>query len=393
MRLKMNRKIGLLLFGESDLPVIAYKDAGMFLYELSKNFDWQVIYLYFRRTHHTNVEWNPAFLEYVKPVCIGNADCYKEQVTLAKKYILQHGLEYDVFMFFNYGSVIWKLAKLCKKVNPNVVVYSKLDMGIGGFVHFCNNKFGSSVKNWFEKVKSRYVDFFTVETKAYFDELKQTSIFRNRIGYLPNGVSLLNIDMDNIESNKKENIIITIGRLGDYSKHTELLVDAIQLLPKKLLENWKFYFVGPSTTDFYNYVIRLKRMDEMFNKNIILTGEITNRDQLYSLCKKSKIICMPSRSEGACIAVIEAMYFGAYPVITNYSAFALDTTDYGQLGTIVQQNVKSLSQSLISVMENPKLNELNFECQNYARSKFDYYILAKRLNDFLENLIKCKIYH
>lgn len=134
-------------------------------------------------------------------------------------------------------------------------------------------------------------------------------------------------------------------------------------------------------------------MDEMFNKNIILTGEITNRDQLYSLCKKSKIICMPSRSEGACIAVIEAMYFGAYPVITNYSAFALDTTNYGQLGTIVQQNVKSLSQSLISVMENPKLNELNFECQNYARSKFDYYILAKRLNDFLENLIKCKIYH
>lgn len=54
---------------------------------------------------------------------------------------------------------------------------------------------------------------------------------------------------------------------------------------------------------------------------------------------------------------------------------------------------KSLSQSLISVMDNPKLNELNFECQNYARSKFDYYILAKRLNDFLENLMKCKIHH
>lgn len=27
----MNRKIGLLLFGESDLPVIAYKDAGWIL--------------------------------------------------------------------------------------------------------------------------------------------------------------------------------------------------------------------------------------------------------------------------------------------------------------------------------------------------------------------------
>ncbi len=388
-RLKMSKKLGLLLFGESDLPVIAYKDAGMFLYELSKNFNWQVTYLYFSRTRHPNVRWNPAFLDYVKPICIGSADTYKDQVNLAKKYILQHGLEYNVFMFFNYGSVIWKLAKLCKKINPNVVVYSKLDMGIGGFTHFHNNKFG----NWFEKTKSRYVDFFTVETKRYFDELKNISVFQNRIGYLPNGVSLLNADLETIESNKKENIILTVGRLGDYSKNTELLVDAIPLIPRKLLENWKFYFVGPSTKDFHNYIARLKKVDDIFNKNIILTGEIKNRTQLYSLCKKSKIICMPSRSESTCIAVIEAMYFGAYPVITNYSDFVLDTTNCGQLGTIVQQNAKSLSQSLMSVMENPKLNELNSECQNYARSKFDYPILAKKLDEFLGNIMKFKVHH
>ena len=235
--------------------------------------------------------------------------------------------------------------------------------------------------------------FFTVETKRYFDELKNISVFQNRIGYLPNGVSLLNADLETIESNKKENIILTVGRLGDYSKNTELLVDAIPLIPRKLLENWKFYFVGPSTKDFHNYIARLKKVDDIFNKNIILTGEIKNRTQLYSLCKKSKIICMPSRSESTCIAVIEAMYFGAYPVITNYSDFVLDTTNCGQLGTIVQQNAKSLSQSLMSFMENPKLNELNSECQNYARSKFDYPILAKKLDEFLGNIMKFKVHH
>ncbi len=40
------------------------------------------------------------------------------------------------------------------------------------------------LRNYAEKLKSQYVDLFTVETKSYFDALSKTSVFRNRLGYL-----------------------------------------------------------------------------------------------------------------------------------------------------------------------------------------------------------------
>ena len=49
--------------------------------------------------------------------------------------------------------------------------------------------------------------------------MKKLPIFKNRIIYLPNGVSLLDVDINTVEKNHKENIVITLGRLGDYAKH------------------------------------------------------------------------------------------------------------------------------------------------------------------------------
>lgn len=48
-------------------------------------------------------------------------------------------------MLFNYGSTNWKLARLARKINPNIIVYCKLDMGIGGFSHFVNHRFGEGL--------------------------------------------------------------------------------------------------------------------------------------------------------------------------------------------------------------------------------------------------------
>lgn len=117
-----------------------------------------------------------------------------------------------------------------------------------------------------------------------------------------------------------------------------------------------------------------------------MTGEIRDRTKLYSLCKKAKIICMPSRHESTCIATIEAMYFGAYPIITEYSAFALDTTNQKKLGTIVMPTAEDVAAALVNTMENQALPELNLQCQKYARSQFDYSVLAKRLYSYLSKI-------
>lgn len=225
--------------------------------------------------------------------------------------------------------------------------------------------------------------FFSVETKLYFESLKKLSVFRDKIMYLPNGVSLLDVNLNEVEKYDKENIIITIGRLGDYSKHNELLLEAMVLLPEYILKKWKFYFVGPYTKEFAIYLKRFILDNPKIKNSIVLTGKVENRTALYSLCKRAKIICMTSRSESVCIAVVEAMYFGAYPVLTNYSDFVLDATNQGKLGCITEHTAKSVSNALRKTIEDEGLSDLNIECQKYARKYFNYKRLAGVLDDFI----------
>lgn len=343
-------------------------------------------YLYFNTTYFTE-NWNEEFLKYVESICIGNAIHGKDQKELAKNWVQKHAKELDVLMLFNYGSTTWKLARLAKKANPNIIVYSKLDMGIGGFSHFVNHRFGITLKNYFEKLKSSYVDWFTVETKEYFDALSKTSVFKNRIAYLPNGVSLLNVNTALVEKQEKENIVLASGRIGLHVKNNELLVDAIQKLPRDIVDTWRFYFVGPYTDAFYQYVEAARSSKPYLADKIILTEGIMDRDQLYSYYKRAKIICMTSRSESTCIATLEAMYFGAYPVITRYSSFADDTTNYEKCGTIVSANADILAEVLAKKMQDPELVAQGNECQWYARKMFNYDVLAGKLDQQLRRLM------
>lgn len=380
------KHIALIKFDDSDNPWMVYKDVGMLLYKLAQKHNWKSTYLYFDTTFCTR-NWSPAFTAYVDPVCMGKAIEFKEQLKLAKKYIKEHAKEIDVLMFFNYGSTIWKLARLAKKFNPHIIVYSKLDMGIGGYTHFVNHRFGISLKNQFEKLKSSYVDWFTVETKEYYEGLKKTSVFKDRIGYLPNGVSLLDTDITQIESHPKENIVLTSGRLGEYVKNNELLVDAITKIPESVISSWKFYFVGPYTSQFEQYINHVKAQYPPLKNKIFLTGSIMDRNRLYSLYRRAKIICMTSRTEGACIAAIEAMYFGAYPIITRYSSFAMDTTNNENCGIIIPSDAEVIAKILTSKMEDTLLNTYAIKCQTYARRMFNYEILADRLDKQLRKLV------
>lgn len=382
----MDLRIGTILFGPSDQSVLMYKDVGMVLYSLAKSYHWKAHY-YFFKTKKEEPDWAASFLKYVTPVCIAEESAYKKQVQLAKQYLQAHAKELDVLMLFNYGSTNWKLARVAKKVNPHIVVYCKLDMGASGFSHFVNHRFGITLKNYFEKLKSSYVDWFTVETKEYFDALSKTSVFKNRIAYLPNGVSLLNVNTALVEKQEKENIVLASGRIGLPVKNNELLVDAIQKLPRDIVDTWRFYFVGPYTDAFYQYVEAARSSKPYLADKIILTGGIMDRDQLYSYYKRAKIICMTSRSEGACIATLEAMYFGAYPVITRYSSFADDTTNYEKCGTIVSANADILAEVLAKKMQNPELVAQGNECQWYARKMFNYDVLAGKLDQQLRNLM------
>ena len=98
---------------------------------------------------------------------------------------------------------------------------------------------------------------------------------------------------------------------------------------------------------------------------------------------------MTSLSESTCISTLEGMYFGTYPVITNYSDFTLDTTNNNKVGCIVEnKNINALVSSLKHIMSDNNLYCKGVESQSYVRSVFDYGVLTKSLDSILRRYIK-----
>lgn len=373
-----------ILSGPSYDSVIAYKDAGMLLYELNKSFNYTANYCGCNSSEY-NTTWNPQFLKSVWVTKISESLEFKQQVLDIKKYIKDHIINYDAVIFFNYGNTTYKLAKLCKQINPKIVVYVKLDMGRGGYAHFSPNRHFAFLRSRLEMFKSRYIDFFTVETKEYYNTLKNSPMFKDRLYYLPNGVSTLGIDDATVNIDQKENIVITVGRLGIYEKNTELFLNSILEIPDKIRSQWKFYFVGPQTKEFSQYITKFLEENPRLVSNIIQLGNITDRNELADLLKQSKIICMPSRTEGACIATLEGMYFGCVPIISRYSSFVRDTTNNETIGKVVDDYTSSgFAKAMVEYMKDEALLKSEVEkAISYARDTFDYKTIGTELNRLL----------
>lgn len=363
-------------------PSHLVKDPGSYAYYLSKECGWKTSFAYFSSEEFHN----PNFEKYTELVYLGSENDFGNQQQVIKQYIKSHASKLDIVMLMNYGSATYHLAAYCKKVNKNITVYSKLDMGESGFAHFYDGTWQRKLKNYVEVWKSRHVDCFTVENRYFYDILKQTSVFKDKIGYIPNCVCTADVDVEAIDCETKENIIITVGRLGDWYKNNELLIDAVGLLPDSILSSWKLYLVGPCTAELQAYVKQKIAIKPILKDFIVLTGAVYDRTELYKLYARAKIFTLTSRSESFGIATIEAMYFGAYPILTDFGSITRDITKDEKYGRVVKNFVpNALCTGLIDITRDEELEKKCFIVQDYTRQSFDYEKWAKTLAEYLED--------
>lgn len=370
------------------------KEMCAYPYYLGKNHGWSCTYAYF-----TNGEplRNARFEQHCTLQYLGRADDYGRQREIAANYLRQHVKELDVLCFFHYGGASYSLARLAKRLNPKVKVYVKLDMNESGFSHFFDGTFLRKIHLLPEYWKSRAVDLFTVENRSFYKILKSLRLFRNRIEYLPNAVSLFGAEsVDSARPKRKENIVLSVGRLGEHVKNNELLVEAMRKVDREIFDDWKVLLVGPAEAHFVEYVNRACEADAWMVEHLVLFGEVRDRTRLYDLYARAKIMCMTSRSESFCIALMEAMYFGAYPIITNFGRIVEDFVPHswtehspcGHNGIVVpQEDVDALVAALEKAAADEKLPCLCQEVERFARDNFSYDVWAKELDGYLTDLL------
>ena len=374
----------LMIFFEDSTTAHLTKEMCSYPYYLGKNHGWTCTYAYFG---HACLQ-NSDFERYCALVYLGDEIDYSNKKKIAAEYVRAHAVDYDILMFSNYGGASYTLARLAKRLNPSIRVYSKLDMNESGFAHFYDGTFLRRLKVIPEYWKSAAIDLFTVENRSFYETLKNMCLFRNRIEYLPNPVSLFGVDLAEIKSpQERENIILTVGRPGVPVKNTELFVEAVQKVDRRQFDDWKFYIVGEPEAHFRAYVEKITQGDPWIAQRLLLCGRMSDRRELYELYAKSKVMCMTSRSESFCIAVSEAMYFGAYPVLTNFGRIVKDLTDNGRYGTVVpQEDAAALTAALERTAQRADLPALSREIRQFARSSFDYDHWTAKLDEYLMRL-------
>lgn len=97
------------------------------------------------------------------------------------------------------------------------------------------------------------MDLLTVETQCLYDRLYKEFIdvydIKLKLVLMPNGFdeeTLKTLSIVEKDFGHKENIMITVGRLGTYQKNTEMLLNALDLME---LRDWKVYLIGSISED------------------------------------------------------------------------------------------------------------------------------------------------
>ena len=305
-------------------------------------------------------------------------------------YLLNHSKSIAVLNLFHFKKDHILYLLIYKLVNPQGKAYIKLDMDILFFKNYNAFLFSNyRIKNFFLKALTTWIfkltDLFSVETDQAKDYLLNVyPELHNKLICIPNGVDNLYLDKEiPIKAfQEKENIILTVGRIGTEQKNTALLLDALKITD---LKDWKVYILGPIEESFKKYIADFYKEYPQLENKVIFTGNITDRKELFDWYNKSKIFCLSSRYEGFPIAFPEALYFGNYLISSPVSS-AEHITSNGKYGTVARADAHEFSKAIQNSIEPDFLSSQRYEeIRRFSKDNFTWPGIVKKLADQIKS--------
>jgi glycosyltransferase involved in cell wall biosynthesis len=232
-------------------------------------------------------------------------------------------------------------------------------------------------------------DVITVENKSLLGFLRTEhpglKAVADRIYYLPDGVdvdklSLLTADIDEIE---KEDLILHVGRLGTYQKGSEIIIEAFANVAQAFPE-WKLVLTGKMEAQFKDYFREFLERHESIRERIHYLGFLDNREKLYDYYKRSKILAIPSRSEGFSLASIEAGYFGNVILGSDIPSLR-ELTNKGKLGYLCSvDDVECFMKTLQYLLSNDgEIRAKSKLIRRFIIDNYDWHRICRDLHDMI----------
>ena len=350
------KKKKIILFLDTVYDGIFTKDVGILLFVMQKYYDYDVEII---------AKSNDCKQEYPKNMKVSIITDEDEQnLRISAADVLYI---FGIYQHYSAAMVAYKEKK------PDGKIYCKLDMNELWLMRLAQKSF-----SWTYHFLN-YCDLVTVECKRMQNLIKQ--YWQIEVEYIPNGYYDF-WEENIIPYSIKRNIILTVGRPGDYVKNTNLVLNAFVNIYGQLSQ-WKLVMVGQFDPKFEKLVQSLlQKMPDLEGK-IILTGQL-RKEEVRKLYKEAKVFCHTSRWEACSNVLAESLGGGCYPIFTDFNG-AAGLIKYGEYGTVIPvEDQLSLEESLLKVCNNEQLlQETSVKVQEYAKTEINWITLCEKINQWL----------
>lgn len=292
---------------------------------------------------------------------------YSIEVLNSIRFLRLNAKNIDVLMLLHYTIPTLLLFFFYKLFNKNgkLVLLTDMDYNSARRVTGFKKGFRYSIETFVTtKILFKYYIDLAIVATPEVEELYLNSydIFKDKVKYLPFLMKPLDI-----EKVPKKNCIISVGRIGSDQKASDIVLNAFKNIKYK--KDWTLKMVGPISEEFKPFIDNYFKENPELKDSVIFTGNITNKEELYSVYADSKVFCLPSRYGSFEIVFLEALCYNNYLVLTDVGIAntLIKQSNYGQLVDI--DDVEGLTRVLEDIINNHN---------NYIKDDVDFRDLIEK---------------
>lgn len=276
------------------------------------------------------------------------------------KYLLQNASRIDLLVCFHWKLETYVNILLYKLLNKHGQIYIKLDTGSGQEFNLDKHSFlGKALRKMIYTKCLKKITALSCETSQAYDFLCYdndfSKIMLQKLVLLPNAFDEEAFVASGVSERKfqqKENLIITVGRLGTHQKNTEMILDALGCME---LKEWKFVLIGPVENQFRQAIEEFYQKYPEKKEQVVFAGKIESKKELWEWYNRAKVFVCTSRWESYGIVLNEAKRFRNYMVSTDVGG-ARDLIEQEKYGSFVKQEDGIDLSRILSLIVNDRIN-------------------------------------
>lgn len=265
-------------------------------------------------------------------------------------FIAKNAKKIDILnLYYLKHSILYAITY--KLFNPSGILYLKLDMDTDSMRKYELQKMEVIRKPIFKWYLKHFPNIISVETSDCYNYIKQRfNLNSKKLLYIPDGIDDKEVENKKCTFEEKENLIISVQRVGTYQKNTEML---LEIASKTELKDWKIVVIGNIEPTFRSKIDLFYKENPNKKDHIIFKGPIYDKKELFEWYNRAKVFILTSVFESFGLVFVEAQYFGNYIISTPVSSIS-DIIE-GNIG-FISNNVTAIKLELESIINDDKLS-------------------------------------